>query len=135
LTVANEQARHGAAVRIVDRARAALPGRENAAGRRRGARAQPGRRAGHELQDGYNLAWKLALVLRGIAGEALLDSYHAERHPIGVKLRKTTDRMFSVISGRGRLSRFARGRRTWPAGCSRAGRSAPGSSACYPSFG
>jgi 2,4-dichlorophenol 6-monooxygenase len=35
------------------------------------------------VQDAYNLAWKLALVLRGQAGEGLLDSYDAERSPIG----------------------------------------------------
>jgi 2,4-dichlorophenol 6-monooxygenase len=35
------------------------------------------------VQDAYNLAWKLALVLRGTAGEKLLDSYDAERAPIG----------------------------------------------------
>ncbi|WP_280361985.1 FAD-dependent monooxygenase [Nocardia wallacei] len=35
------------------------------------------------IQDAHNLAWKLAHVLRGAAGPALLDSYHAERHPIG----------------------------------------------------
>ncbi|WP_028923533.1 FAD-dependent oxidoreductase [Pseudonocardia acaciae] len=35
------------------------------------------------VQDAYNLAWKLAYVLRGVAGEALLDSYDAERAPIG----------------------------------------------------
>ncbi|MBF6174567.1 FAD-dependent monooxygenase [Nocardia blacklockiae] len=35
------------------------------------------------IQDAHNLAWKLALVLRGAAAPALLDSYHAERHPIG----------------------------------------------------
>jgi 2,4-dichlorophenol 6-monooxygenase len=35
------------------------------------------------IQDSYNLAWKLALVLRGQAGAALLDSYSAERAPIG----------------------------------------------------
>jgi 2,4-dichlorophenol 6-monooxygenase len=35
------------------------------------------------IQDAYNLAWKLAYVLRGQAGEALLDSYDAERAPIG----------------------------------------------------
>jgi 2-polyprenyl-6-methoxyphenol hydroxylase-like FAD-dependent oxidoreductase len=62
------------------------------------------------IQDAYNLAWKLALVLRGIAGESLLDSYNAERHPIGVRLLKTTDRMFSVISGHSLLARTARGR-------------------------
>jgi 2,4-dichlorophenol 6-monooxygenase len=35
------------------------------------------------IQDSYNLAWKLAYVLRGSAGESLLDSYDAERAPIG----------------------------------------------------
>lgn len=35
------------------------------------------------IQDAHNLVWKLAAVLRGYAGEALLDTYHAERHPIG----------------------------------------------------
>jgi hypothetical protein len=62
------------------------------------------------IQDAYNLAWKLALVVRGIAEESLLDSYHADRHPIGVRLLKTTDRMFAVIGGQNRLARTARGR-------------------------
>ncbi|WP_329459355.1 FAD-dependent oxidoreductase [Streptomyces sp. NBC_01497] len=35
------------------------------------------------VQDAYNLAWKLAMVIRGEAGEALLDSYSAERAPVG----------------------------------------------------
>jgi 2,4-dichlorophenol 6-monooxygenase len=35
------------------------------------------------IQDSWNLAWKLAYVLRGTAGEALLDSYDAERAPVG----------------------------------------------------
>jgi 2,4-dichlorophenol 6-monooxygenase len=35
------------------------------------------------IQDAYNLAWKLAHVLRGTAGEALLDTYDAERVPVG----------------------------------------------------
>jgi 2,4-dichlorophenol 6-monooxygenase len=47
------------------------------------------------VQDSYNLAWKLAYVLQGRAGEALLDSYHAERHPVGEQVlarsRATTD--------------------------------------------
>lgn len=62
------------------------------------------------IQDAYNLAWKLALVERGIADKSLLDSYGAERHPVGVQLLKTTDRLFSVIAGSSRLARFARGR-------------------------
>lgn len=35
------------------------------------------------VQDVHNLAWKLAMVMRGVAGDELLDTYHAERHPIG----------------------------------------------------
>jgi 2-polyprenyl-6-methoxyphenol hydroxylase-like FAD-dependent oxidoreductase len=33
------------------------------------------------IHDGHNLAWKLALVLKGIAGHRLLDTYEAERRP------------------------------------------------------
>ncbi|WP_303624918.1 FAD-dependent oxidoreductase [Mycolicibacterium arenosum] len=35
------------------------------------------------VQDAYNLGWKLALAVRGEAAPGLLDSYHAERHPVG----------------------------------------------------
>ncbi|PJE20656.1 MAG: FAD-binding protein [Mycobacterium sp.] len=35
------------------------------------------------IQSAHNLAWKLAAVLQGRAGPALLSSYHSERHPIG----------------------------------------------------
>ena len=35
------------------------------------------------IQDSYNLAWKLALVLRGKAGDRLLDTYSMERQPVG----------------------------------------------------
>lgn len=38
------------------------------------------------IQDAYNLAWKLAYVLRGTAGEGLLDSFDAERAPIGKQI-------------------------------------------------
>ncbi len=38
------------------------------------------------VQDSYNLAWKLAMVLRGEAGEGLLDSYGAERAPVGKQI-------------------------------------------------
>jgi 2-polyprenyl-6-methoxyphenol hydroxylase-like FAD-dependent oxidoreductase len=34
------------------------------------------------IQDAFNLTWKLAAAVRGEAGDALLDSYHAERHPV-----------------------------------------------------
>lgn len=35
------------------------------------------------IQDAYNLGWKLALAVQGVATPGLLDSYHAERHPVG----------------------------------------------------
>jgi 2-polyprenyl-6-methoxyphenol hydroxylase-like FAD-dependent oxidoreductase len=35
------------------------------------------------IQDGHNLAWKLAFVLNGLAGPELLDTYDAERRPVG----------------------------------------------------
>jgi 2-polyprenyl-6-methoxyphenol hydroxylase-like FAD-dependent oxidoreductase len=60
------------------------------------------------IQDAYNLAWKLALVVRGIAEDPMLDSYHAERHPIGVQLLKTTDRFFTAISGHNPAAKFIR---------------------------
>lgn len=41
------------------------------------------------IQDTYNLVWKLAMVLRGSAGDELLDSYDAERQPVG---RQVIDR-------------------------------------------
>ena len=42
------------------------------------------------LQDAVNLGWKLAQVIRGTSPDRLLDTYHAERHPVGARvLRKT----------------------------------------------
>jgi 2-polyprenyl-6-methoxyphenol hydroxylase-like FAD-dependent oxidoreductase len=49
------------------------------------------------LQDAYNLAWKLALVVQGKAGAALLDSYQAERLPVAQRLLDTTDRGFRLV--------------------------------------
>jgi 2-polyprenyl-6-methoxyphenol hydroxylase-like FAD-dependent oxidoreductase len=40
------------------------------------------------IQDAHNLAWKLAYVLRGKASNTLLDSYHAERHPVATEISK-----------------------------------------------
>ena len=38
------------------------------------------------IQDAYNHAWKLAMVINGQAGETLLDSYSTERMPRGAGL-------------------------------------------------
>ncbi len=50
------------------------------------------------LQDAANLGWKLALVAQGAAGDALLDSYNAERFPVGRMLLRFTDRLFRVAA-------------------------------------
>ena len=50
------------------------------------------------LQDAENLAWKLAAVLTGEAVPALLDSYHAERWPVGRKILDRTDKMFAGMT-------------------------------------
>jgi bifunctional hydroxylase/dehydrase len=42
------------------------------------------------IQDSVNLGWKLAAVQRGTAPEALLDTYHGERHPVGSRLLLNT---------------------------------------------
>ena len=34
------------------------------------------------IQDAFNLGWKLAAEVNGWAPEGLLDTYHAERHPV-----------------------------------------------------
>lgn len=52
------------------------------------------------LQDAHNLAWKLALVLKGAAGEKLTDTYHAERYPFAQWLMKFTDNIFAFMTGR-----------------------------------
>ncbi|MFI6768029.1 FAD-dependent monooxygenase [Streptomyces sp. NPDC050355] len=42
------------------------------------------------IQDATNLGWKLAATVRGSAPDGLLDSYHAERHPVGAELLLST---------------------------------------------
>jgi 2-polyprenyl-6-methoxyphenol hydroxylase-like FAD-dependent oxidoreductase len=44
------------------------------------------------IQDAYNLAWKLALGMQGVAADGLLDSYGAERHPVGEEVVARTVR-------------------------------------------
>ena len=60
------------------------------------------------IQDAHNLAWKLALVLRGRGGERLLDSYHAERHPIAAAVLRYTDLTFRTGLGAGSVIRWLR---------------------------
>ena len=60
------------------------------------------------IQDAWNLSWKLALVGRGVAEEALLDSYDAERRPVGGFVVRFTDRAFTVATSTSPLLRALR---------------------------
>lgn len=42
------------------------------------------------VQDAVNLGWKLAQVVKGNCSPTLLDTYHAERHPVGARVLRTT---------------------------------------------
>lgn len=42
------------------------------------------------VQDAFNLGWKLAAAVKGWAPEGLLESYHAERHPVGARVLHNT---------------------------------------------
>ncbi|UZX04967.1 hypothetical protein F8G81_21970 [Arthrobacter sp. CDRTa11] len=42
------------------------------------------------VQDAVNLGWKLGLVVKGRAPETLLDTYHAERHPVAARVLRNT---------------------------------------------
>lgn len=46
------------------------------------------------IQDSYNLAWKLKMVLEGIAGTGLLDTYSSERQPVG---KSVVDRAIASV--------------------------------------
>jgi 2-polyprenyl-6-methoxyphenol hydroxylase-like FAD-dependent oxidoreductase len=61
------------------------------------------------LQDAYNLAWKLALVIRESAAPELLDTYQLERLPVAKKLVSTTDLVFRFLVSSNPLLAFARG--------------------------
>jgi 2-polyprenyl-6-methoxyphenol hydroxylase-like FAD-dependent oxidoreductase len=50
------------------------------------------------VQDAVNLGWKLAQVVKGSSPDSLLDTYHAERHPVAARVLRTT--MAQVALGR-----------------------------------
>ncbi|MFI6766354.1 FAD-dependent oxidoreductase [Streptomyces sp. NPDC050355] len=65
------------------------------------------------LQDAANLGWKLAAVLQGHAPAALLDSYQAERHPVGKMVLRSSGAILRIAllhSAPGRAARALAGR-------------------------
>jgi 2-polyprenyl-6-methoxyphenol hydroxylase-like FAD-dependent oxidoreductase len=50
------------------------------------------------IQDAFNLGWKLAAVIGGWAPDGLLDSYHAERHPVAADVLNNTRAQMELLS-------------------------------------
>jgi 2-polyprenyl-6-methoxyphenol hydroxylase-like FAD-dependent oxidoreductase len=50
------------------------------------------------VQDAVNLGWKLAQVVAGASPESLLDTYHAERHPVGAKVLQLTMAQSALVT-------------------------------------
>jgi 3-(3-hydroxy-phenyl)propionate hydroxylase len=65
------------------------------------------------IQDADNIAWKLALVLRGLADPALLDTYHLERHAAARENLRVTEQTMHFMVPPTRLRRWARSALLW----------------------
>ncbi|MBK8236233.1 MAG: FAD-dependent monooxygenase [Deltaproteobacteria bacterium] len=60
------------------------------------------------LQDAVNLGWKLAQVVAGTAPATLLDSYHAERHPVGARVIEHNLAQTALLRGDDRTAALRR---------------------------
>jgi 2-polyprenyl-6-methoxyphenol hydroxylase-like FAD-dependent oxidoreductase len=58
------------------------------------------------IGDAMNLGWKLSEAIGGTAPGWLLDSYEAERHPVGATVLRMTDAFNQLVLGRSRAQRF-----------------------------
>ena len=60
------------------------------------------------MQDGYNLAWKLALVIRGLSDQTLLDSYETERTPVADAVLRLAGQLTTMLTLTSPVSRQLR---------------------------
>jgi len=60
------------------------------------------------LQDAANLGWKLAAVAQGWAPAGLLDTYHAERHPVGELVLRSSGGLIRLAMLQSRAARLGR---------------------------
>lgn len=60
------------------------------------------------IQDAANLGWKLALVVKGLAEPALLETYHEERWPVEKNVLKQTDFVTNTMQGSNRIKTWIR---------------------------
>ena len=51
------------------------------------------------VQDAVNLGWKLAQVVNGTSADGLLDTYHAERHPVAARVLQSTMAQTALARG------------------------------------
>jgi len=65
------------------------------------------------VQDAVNLGWKLAQVVKGVSPDGLLDSYHAERHPVAARVLRNTMAQVALL---GRVDERTRALRETVAG-------------------
>ncbi|MFE2752334.1 FAD-dependent oxidoreductase [Actinosynnema sp. NPDC059335] len=66
------------------------------------------------LSDAENLAWRLALVASGRAGDRLLDGYQVERRPVAEEVLGTTSGLTGLVLGESPLARLVRDRVLFP---------------------
>jgi 2-polyprenyl-6-methoxyphenol hydroxylase-like FAD-dependent oxidoreductase len=62
-----------------------------------------GQGLGVGVQDAVNLGWKLAQAVRGTVPDSLLDTYHAERHPVAARVLQNTMAQVALIGTGDRL--------------------------------
>ena len=60
------------------------------------------------LQDSYNLAWKLAMVIHGKSKSSLLDTYSSERVAVAKNVVRGTDRAFTLVTSRNFFAKLFR---------------------------
>ncbi|HWT25258.1 MAG TPA: FAD-dependent monooxygenase [Solirubrobacteraceae bacterium] len=63
-----------------------------------------GQGLGTGVQDAVNLGWKLAQVVKRTSPQSLLDTYHAERHPVGARVLQTTMALTALAREDARVS-------------------------------
>ena len=60
------------------------------------------------MQDAFNLAWKLALVVKGVGGDKLLESYSPERSAVGDQVLKAAGRLTTIGTLKNPIARGVR---------------------------
>lgn len=64
------------------------------------------------IQDANNLAWKLAMAAKALTGEAILETYHEERHPVAEWLVDATSKGTAIVTNQNPLVAAFRGQAT-----------------------